>query len=176
MTLGERIKYFREQKNITQAQLASITGLHPVSIRKYEVNKMNPQFAQVEIIADALGVSPNALMGLENSNLRLETVGDFMGILYMLLDTNHLEIVGKRGQDEFLNPSTISLSIKDPLILSELIKWEKMNEMYKRVVNGNDGTSEDIRNALIERMQELKEGVSLESQRSSVLLNKQKKK
>lgn len=68
--------------------MESITRLHPVSIRKYEVNKKNPQFAQVSVIADALGVSPNALMGLENSNLRLETVGDFMGILYMLLDTN----------------------------------------------------------------------------------------
>lgn len=68
--------------------MESIAGLHPVSIRKYEVNKKNPQFAQVSVIADALGVSPNALIGLENSNLRLETVGDFMGILYMLLDIN----------------------------------------------------------------------------------------
>ena len=63
MTIGEKIKYCRKQIGITQDKLAELTGIHPVSIRKYETNKMQPQPPQLEKIAAALGVSYNALNG-----------------------------------------------------------------------------------------------------------------
>ena len=43
MTIGEKIKYFRTRIGITQAKLAELSGIHPVSIRKYETNEMVPQ-------------------------------------------------------------------------------------------------------------------------------------
>ena len=55
MTIGEKIKYCRKQIGITQDKLAELTGIHPVSIRKYETNKMQPQPPQLEKIAAALG-------------------------------------------------------------------------------------------------------------------------
>ena len=51
MTIGEKIKYCRKQIGITQDKLAELTGIHPVSIRKYETNKMQPQPPQLEKIA-----------------------------------------------------------------------------------------------------------------------------
>ena len=51
LTVGDKIKYFRKQRGMTQAQLAELTGIHPVSIRKYEINKMQPQSQQIERIA-----------------------------------------------------------------------------------------------------------------------------
>ncbi len=48
MTIGEKIKYCRKQIGITQDKLAELTGIHPVSIRKYETNKMQPQPPQLE--------------------------------------------------------------------------------------------------------------------------------
>ena len=48
MTTGERIRYFRKQRKLTQVQLAEMTGIHPVSIRKYEINLMQPQIEQIE--------------------------------------------------------------------------------------------------------------------------------
>ena len=56
MTIGEKIRYCREQIGITQGKLAELTGIHPVSIRKYETNKMQPQPPQLEKIAAALSV------------------------------------------------------------------------------------------------------------------------
>ena len=53
MTIGEKIKYCRKQIGITQDKLAELTGIHPVSIRKYETNKMQPQPPQLEKIAAA---------------------------------------------------------------------------------------------------------------------------
>ena len=32
LTVGDKIKYFRKQRGMTQAQLAELTGIHPVSI------------------------------------------------------------------------------------------------------------------------------------------------
>ena len=42
MTIGEKIKYFRKRIGITQAKLAELSWIYPVSIRKYEINKMVP--------------------------------------------------------------------------------------------------------------------------------------
>ena len=67
MTIGEKIKYCRKQIGITQDKLAELTGIHPVSIRKYETNKMQPQPPQLEKIAVALGVSYNALNGSDTA-------------------------------------------------------------------------------------------------------------
>ena len=39
MTIGEKIKYFRKRIGITQAKLAELSGIHPVSIRKYEIRR-----------------------------------------------------------------------------------------------------------------------------------------
>ena len=61
MTIGEKIKYFRTRIGITQAKLAELSGLHPVSIRKYETNKMVPQAPQIDRIAEALGISSFAI-------------------------------------------------------------------------------------------------------------------
>ena len=55
MTIGEKIKYFRTRIGITQAKLAELSGIHPVSIRKYETNKMVPQAPQIDRIAETLG-------------------------------------------------------------------------------------------------------------------------
>ena len=88
MTIGEKIKYCRKQIGITQDKLAELTGIHPVSIRKYETNKMQPQPPQLEKIAAALGVSYNALNGSDTAGLRLETVGDLMGVLMVLCNSN----------------------------------------------------------------------------------------
>jgi transcriptional regulator with XRE-family HTH domain len=48
MTIGEKIRTIRATRNMTQAKLAELTGIHPVSIRKYETNKMQPQLPQIE--------------------------------------------------------------------------------------------------------------------------------
>lgn len=47
MNIGERIKFCRKHRGMTQDRLAEETGIHPVSIRKYETGKMVP-FAEWE--------------------------------------------------------------------------------------------------------------------------------
>ena len=73
MTIGEKIKYCRKQIGITQDKLAELTGIHPVSIRKYETNKMQPQPPQLKNFADAIGDSYIDLNGSDKAVRRRET-------------------------------------------------------------------------------------------------------
>ena len=54
MTIGEKIKAYRKSQNMTAAELAEKSGIHPVSIRKYETGAMIPKPEQIKKIADAL--------------------------------------------------------------------------------------------------------------------------
>ena len=121
MTIGEKIKYCRKQIGITQDKLAELTGIHPVSVRKYETNKMQPQPPQLEKIAAALGVSYNALNGSDTAGLRLETVGDLMGVLMVLCNSGILRITGERGEDKLLKDETVSIQFNH--ILSSYLEF-----------------------------------------------------
>ena len=58
MTIGEKIKHYRKLSGMTQSELAERSGIHPVTIRKYETNKLIPKTEQIIKIANALGVLP----------------------------------------------------------------------------------------------------------------------
>lgn len=66
-TLAERIQYVMEQRGITQADLARMTGMTTSNIA-YIVNgkTKDPRFQSVLLIADALGVSLNYLAGISD--------------------------------------------------------------------------------------------------------------
>lgn len=114
-TVGERIKYFRKKRKMTQEQLAELTGIHPVSIRKYETNKMQPQIEQIERIASTLQVNANAIIGYNGAPTRIDTVGDLMGLLMTLYRARVLLIAGKQGADFSMEPETAKFMINPAL-------------------------------------------------------------
>lgn len=109
LTIGDKIKYFRKQRGITQAQLAELTGIHPVSIRKYETNKMQPQSQQIERLAEALHISSGALSSSHYDIVHTETKGDLMGLLMLWHKSGILRIEGERGEDNLLDAATVRL-------------------------------------------------------------------
>lgn len=196
MTIGEKIRYFRTRIGITQAKLAELSGIHPVSIRKYETNKMIPQSQQIDRIAEALGVSSFAISGIEN-NIRLETIGDFMGLLIMLIKTNIVSIDGERGDDEALRPDTVSFKInpfitqffnaqidkkeidsdkilyclKSASIFNDILKWEKINSGYEKMYAKYSNSSDKATLKALEQLKNDKEAIEMELQWSNVMLN-----
>ena len=195
MTIGEKIKYFRKRIGITQAKLAELSGIHPVSIRKYETNKMVPQAAQIDRLAEALGVSSFALAGFEN-NIRLETVGDFMGLMIMLIKTKIVSINGEREENGMINAdtaqfvinpfitnffgakagktdlsaNTILYYLKNKNILSDILKWERINHRYEKCATEICDTSDKELINILEELKEQKEVIELELQHSSIML------
>ena len=150
MTIGEKIKYFRKQRGITQGELAELTGIHPVSIRKYETNKMQPLPPQVEKIAAALNVNFSAIYGMDQSAFRLETRGDLMGLLMTAYKAGLIQVDGPKdrygafkeeqccirllpvlsqyfavaGQEDENRNMLPALKVTDSSVLSDFIRWE----------------------------------------------------
>lgn len=62
MTTGERIKFFRNERGLTQAQLAELSSISHSSIRAYEINARNPSSKAAEKIANVLGINVSDLL------------------------------------------------------------------------------------------------------------------
>lgn len=54
---ADNVKYLRERKGITQAELAERTGMHRVTITRLESGQHEPLFSDACLVADALGVT-----------------------------------------------------------------------------------------------------------------------
>ena len=62
---GQTIKRLREEKKMTQAELAEIVGVSDKAVSKWETSKGLPDITLIESIAQALGVSVMELMSGE---------------------------------------------------------------------------------------------------------------
>ena len=62
---GQTIKKLREEKKMTQAELAEILGVSAKAVSKWETSKGLPDITLIESIAQALGVSVMELMSGE---------------------------------------------------------------------------------------------------------------
>ena len=148
MTLGERIRFCRKSSGLTQDQLAEITGIHTVSINKYEKDKMVPKPDQLSKIAVALNVSTMTLNGSEDPSFKVETIGDFMGFLFTMHHAGIMMLKGKRDKDGYIkedtayieinpairqyfgvkgadNPNDLTVVLKNKQVLKDMIRWEQ---------------------------------------------------
>ena len=62
-TLGEKIKYLRKQKDITQGKLAELINSTRPAVAKWETNAAFPPPEMIKSIADYFGVSTDYLLG-----------------------------------------------------------------------------------------------------------------
>jgi transcriptional regulator with XRE-family HTH domain len=62
MTIAERIRLTRQQKNISQKDLADKAGVNLKSLSRYELDSSIPPSDALKLIADALGVSTDYLL------------------------------------------------------------------------------------------------------------------
>lgn len=57
------LRTIRKERGMTQGQLSEATGIHKITISKYESGKVDPTLTSAERIATALGVTINDLIG-----------------------------------------------------------------------------------------------------------------
>lgn len=56
MTIGEKIKHLRNKRNLTQKELAKMSGIAVISLQQYESNKRTPKTEQIIKISNAFEV------------------------------------------------------------------------------------------------------------------------
>jgi len=60
-TLGERIRRFRLEQGLYQAQLAAIAGVDEMTIVNWEKDRTIPRGDRISRLAQALGVNPEEI-------------------------------------------------------------------------------------------------------------------
>lgn len=72
--LGQRIKYFRKTKKLTQEQLAELVGMEPNSISIIESGRNFPTLNSLEKIAKALDIELNILFRYSRTQTNSEII------------------------------------------------------------------------------------------------------
>ena len=73
ITIGENIKKYRQQKDMTQTQLASVFNVSEQAVSRWENGNTYPDISLLPAIADYFGISIDELMGMENYKDERET-------------------------------------------------------------------------------------------------------
>ena len=117
MTLGEKIKHHRNVKGLTQKQLGDMAGIHEVTIRKYEANKISPKRDQLESIASCLGVPLNEFI-----DLKIVIDSDVLPLLFAIDEVFDIEITSDDNK-------TFKMEFKEPMLNHFLRDWQSIKQL-----------------------------------------------
>jgi len=71
--LNENIKKYRQQKGMTQSQLASVFNVSEQAVSRWENGNTYPDISLIPAIADYFGITIDELMGMESYKDERET-------------------------------------------------------------------------------------------------------
>ncbi len=63
--LGEKLKYLRKKRDLTQEQLAELLGISFQAVSKWETNTSTPDISMFPILANFYGVTTDELLGVD---------------------------------------------------------------------------------------------------------------
>ena len=87
MDIGNRIKQFREEKNLTQKDIAKILEVEPGTISKYESNLIEPNIRSLIKLSDTFQISVDELLKDEEVYFDLNEI-DILATLQEQKDIN----------------------------------------------------------------------------------------
>ena len=62
MSIGNKIKEYREKNNMTQKEIAEILGVEPGTISKYESGMIEPNIESLKRLADTFNITVDELI------------------------------------------------------------------------------------------------------------------
>lgn len=130
MTTGEKIKYYRNMRGLSQETLGKLSGIHTSTIKKYELNILNPKPKQLLKIADALGISINVFTDFD-----ITTVSDVLALVFKMDEEIDLNFEADKDENGIIIPSTIKLSFSHPAINAKLSSYLKTKQLQERLEN-----------------------------------------
>lgn len=128
MAIGQRIKFFRKRKGMTQKQLGELLGFKgrtsDVRMAQYESEARVPKQDLVNMMADILGVAPKALTVPD-----IDTHFGLLHTLFALEDIYGLKISEKAGEICLSLDHDITPLLSD--VDTMLRAWQKQSAMLE---------------------------------------------
>ena len=128
MTIGDKIKYYRNNRGYSQEQLAALSGMNLSSIKKYETNVRNPKPDQIRKIASALGVSSSLFLDID-----MTTISDVMALLLCMHENIPMTIFADKNSDGEYIPETVSIKFNNKEINRRLCSYMNGLDIEARV-------------------------------------------
>ena len=123
MQICENIKRLRENRNMTQKELAKLSGISEGMIKQYETNVRTPKQDKINQIASALGVSPEVLVAPRNNP------GEDMHSLFRVF---------RNCKGSFDTEGNLRFDLKDITLWFE--EWKR----YQQALEEADGLKDEI--------------------------------
>lgn len=145
MTVGEKIRKYREFSKLTQQELADLSEINVATIKKYELGQRNPKPDQLEKIAKGLGFNPIIF-----SDIQLTTVGDVMSLLFLISEATYMDVVSPDHPRWGL-----FLRLVDGGVMDKLEEWDKLSKALNELkdnnaVQDNDGIKSVVETKITE--------------------------
>lgn len=156
MTSGEKIKYFRNMRGISQEMLGQLSGINSATIKKYEYGIRNPKPDQLLKIANALGISINLFMDFD-----IETVSDVLSLLFKLDEQVDMRFEAEKDEEGNYIPKTMKITFKNHAINKKLCTYLKAKDLQEKLENddesfGNEDQHQQAIDAMASDMEEIK--------------------
>ena len=149
MTTGEKIKYFRNMRGISQEMLGQLSGINSATIKKYEYGIRNPKPDQLLKIANALGISINIFMDFD-----IETVSDVLSLILKMDEQIDMKFEAEKDEEGNFKPSTVKMSFKNNMINKKICTYMKALEIRENLMNAKNEYSEEEYNTSLQHINE----------------------
>lgn len=110
MTNGERLKYLREKKGLTQKDVATRLGLEPAAISKYELDMREPNIEALKKLATIFNVSIDYLLGRTPDILVSEVDKDIIEIPILKKKYDLMKKRMDKLKEEYKNENAIIIA------------------------------------------------------------------
>lgn len=118
MTLGEKIKYYREMQKMGQDKLAELSHISVSAIRKYESGVRVPKDSQLEKLAIALHISPVAL-----KDIHFDSFTDLLPYLYEISKCGEISFEYEKDADGNNITTDVRIKYNNPDFQSFFREW-----------------------------------------------------
>ena len=149
MTTGEKIKYFRNMRGISQEMLGQLSGINSATIKNYEYGIRNPKPGQLLKIANALGISINIFMDFD-----IETVSDVLSLILKMDEQIDMKFEAEKDEEGNFKPSTVKMSFKNNMINKKICTYMKALEIRENLMNAKNEHSEEEYNTSLQHINE----------------------
>jgi len=128
MKIGERIKYFRKLRNLTQKELGLLMGYEKntasARIFQYESGVRNPTEETLIKLANIFGISRYVF---EVQDLTSELV-----LIHVLFELENIWDIDIKQIDSYFTMEFEDVEAVSPALFDHLSSWRKMKEKYKK--------------------------------------------
>ena len=148
MNLGEKIKFLREKKGLTQQELSKLSGVNRATIGNYERGARIPNIEILKKLSHALDTDINTLTNLENKNAWVNNI----------LNGDNIIGIDKKSFLE-ADPSRREALLND---LSQISLFQAKINKFSDLVNKSD--SEELKNAYTSLLQDITKELTIKDE------------